>query len=568
MPGSGLTLIRALRNGDFDALRRCWLGTYAGLAAKEEVRQKDSSTYPGGLGAALNCRLACRLPGSTNWSLFPVAMAIACGMMFSSTVFAFDFADVAQRAQRLAAKPFKPQESNLPDALVNLSYFQYRDIRFKPERQYWRGAKLRFELAFFHQGLHFNRPVKIHEVAEDGVHEIKFSPEDFDYGMNKVDRNQVRALGFAGFRVHYPLNSAKYKDEALSFLGASYFRALGTGQRYGLSARGLALDTGLAAGEEFPQFVEFWIGRPAPYDKELTIHALLDSPRAAAAYRFVLRPGAETVMDIKVRLYLREKVGKLGLAALSTMYFYGENERPQFEDFRPEVHDSDGLSIHSGSGEWLWRPLVNPRRLLVSSYSMDDFVGFGLMQRDRAFGSYQDVFARYELRPSVWVEPKGKWGAGRIELIQIPTPDDTNDNIVAFWVPAAPPPPGKPIDFEYRLHWQKDAETRPPLAWVMQSRAGRRYTGKPDNSISFNVDFVGALLAKRPADAKVTAVVTADANGEVLEANTYRNEATGGWRTSLRIRRRDEKKPVELRAYLKEEDKTLSETWSYLLPPT
>lgn len=484
----------------------------------------------------------------------------------SAASFAFDFENVAAKAKKLAAAPYAPPEKNLSKTLANLSYDQYRDIRFDPEKSRWRDSKLPFELAFFHQGRMFDAPIKIHEVVGKRVQEIKFDPKAFNYGANKLNAEDLAGLGYAGFRVHYPVNKPKYKDEVLVFLGASYFRAVGKGQLYGLSARGLAVDTALNSGEEFPQFVEFWIERPTPSAKQLTIYALLDSRRVSGAYQFVLKPGTDTVVDVKARLYLRENVTKLGIAPLTSMYFFGENQRSQVEDYRPEVHDSDGLSVHSGTGEWIWRPLVNPKRLLVTSYGLNNPLGFGLMQRDRLFSNYEDLEARYEVRPSAWVEPRGQWGPGRVELIQIPTPDETNDNIVAFWVPESPPRPGVPLDFEYRLSWQKDAEKRPPLSWVTQTRRGHGWVSKPDDSIALAVDFEGPIFKKLPADAPVEAVVSVDANGKLQEINAIRNETTGGWRMTVKLRRVDEKKPVELRGYLNSNNNTLSETWSYILP--
>ena len=320
------------------------------------------------------------------------------------------------------------------------------------------------------------------------------------------------------------------------------------------------------SGEEFPRFTEFWIERPEPQARELRLYALLDSPRASGAYRFVLKPGVDTVLDVRVQLYLRQNVAKLGLAPLTSMYFFGENDRTGIDDFRPEVHDSDGLSIEAGTGEWIWRPLVNPKRLLVTSFAVTNPLGCGLLQRDRGFSDYEDLESRYETRPSAWIEPKGKWGAGRIELVQIPTPDETNDNIVAYFVPDVSPQPQQPYDFEYRLLWQKDNETLPTLAHVAQTRRGHGYVRKPDDSISLMIDFEGAVLRKLPRDAPVQGVVNADSNIDIIEANAYRNDVTGGWRLALRIKRQDDKKPGELRAFLRNGTTTLSETWSYILP--
>jgi periplasmic glucans biosynthesis protein len=495
-----------------------------------------------------------------------LAAAFAALALCSRLALAFGFDDVAQRAQALAAGPYK-KGAGLPKELQGLDYDHYRDIRYRPDRFLWRGTASPFEIAFFHPGLYYDQPVKIHEVTGQGVREIPYNAEDFDFGSNKVDTSKLHGLGFAGFRAHYALNTPKYKDEVLVFLGASYFRALGRGQIYGQSARGLAIDTALPSGEEFPRFTEFWIERPAAAAKELVVYALLDSRRASGAYRFVVRPGVSTAVEVKARLFLRESVGKLGLAPLTSMFFFGENQRAAYDDYRPEVHDSDGLQVRTGGGEWIWRPLVNPKRLLVTSFATADPAGFGLMQRDREFLDYEDTEVRHELRPSVWVEPKGKWGAGRIELVQIPAPDETNDNIVAYWVPERAPAPRQAFDFEYRLLWQKDAETHPALAWVTQSRRGRGYMRNPDNSIGFVVDFEGAALGKLAADAAVEAVVSADSNAQILERNSYRNEVTGGWRMTVRLRRLDDAKPVELRGFLRSGGEALSETWSYVLPP-
>jgi len=485
----------------------------------------------------------------------------------SGTALGFGFDAVAQRAQRLAAAPYRAQEVRLPNELQGIDYDHFREIRFKPERALWHDAKLPFEIAFFHLGLYYNRPVRINEVSGDVIREIRYDAAMFDYGANKFDPRRMSGLGFAGFRVHYAVNTPKYKDEVLVFLGASYFRALGKGQVYGISARALAIDTGLASGEEFPAFVEFWIERPAPGANELTIYALLDSKRASGAYSFVLKPGAETAVEVRSRLFMRDNVSRLGLAPLTTMYFFGENQRSTRDDYRPEVHDSDGLSIHSGTGEWIWRPLVNPKRLLVTSFALTNPTGFGLMQRDRNFDHYEDLEARYDLRPSAWVQPKGNWSAGRVELVEIPSPDETNDNIVAYWVPDVPPPPKTPLDLEYRLLWQRESAMRPPSSWVTQTRRGRGYTRNDDGSLGWVIDFDGPALRKLPVDAEVEGVVTVDANGELREAVAHHNDATGGWRLVLRIARSDAAKPLEMRAYLRTRTSTVSETWSYVLPP-
>lgn len=488
-------------------------------------------------------------------------------LSWSAPALAFSLDDVARRAQELAAAPYVRPAASLPEELRSLGYDQYRDIRFRPDRALWRDARSRFEVMFFHQGWFFDQPVRINEITPEGVREIPFDPNDFDYGKNGVDRSRLGKLGFAGFRVHFPLNASTYKDETLAFLGASYFRALGRGQRYGASARGLAIDTALSAGEEFPRFVEFWIQRPHPSASELTIFALLDSPRAAGAYRFVLRPGVTTIVDVDARLFLRDAVGKLGIAPLTSMFFFGGNQHAAKDDYRPQVHDSDGLLVQSSTGEWIWRPLVSPKRLLVTSFALTDPLGFGLMQRERRFDRYEDLEARYETRPSAWIEPKDAWGAGRVELVEIPLPDETNDNVVAYWVPDRAPGRGEAVDYRYRILWQKDRETRSPLAWVAQTLRGRGYARSPDDTVEFHVDFAGPALDRLPKDAKVERVVSAGANGTIVEQNTVYGEPAGCWRVVLRVRRHDGGEPVEMRASLRSGSEVLTETWSYVLPP-
>ena len=482
---------------------------------------------------------------------------------------AFDFNDVAAKAKALAQRNYEAPAKNLPRELENLSFDAYRDIRYRPEKFLWRNNTLPFEIAFFHQGYFFDRPVKINEVNAQGVREIRFNPADFTYGANKVDPAKLRNLGFAGFRIHFPINTPKYKDEIISFLGATYFRALGKNQHYGQSARGLAIDTALSSGEEFPHFVEYWLVRPAAGAREIVVYALLDSRRATGAYRFTIRPGDDTIVDVKTRLFLRSNVSKLGIAPLTSMFYFGENQPPAVPDFRPEAHDSDGLSIHSGTGEWIWRPLVNPKRLLVTSFALSNPQGFGLLQRDRRFASYEDLALRYETRPGVWIQPKGKWGAGRVELVQIPTPDETNDNIVAQWIPDTPPAPKQPYDLEYRMLWQKDNEPRPNQAWVTQTRRGHGWGhGKPDDSELFVVDFEGTVFKALGDKARIEPVVSGEQNVQILNTYYQRNEATGGGRMNIRIRRVDADKPVELRGYLRNGNIAISETWSYILPPS
>ena len=479
---------------------------------------------------------------------------------------AFGLDDVAKRAQELAAGAYQDQKGAVPDWLVNLSYDQWRDIRFRPDDSLWRNRKSSFEVQFFHPGLFYDRPVRINTVDAKGVQPVAFSPNLFDYGKNKFASQVPQDLGFAGFRIHYPIKTPKYHDEVIVFLGASYFRALGRNEAFGLSARGLAVDTAESSGEEFPWFREFWLVVPSPGAKEMEIYALLDSPSVAGAYRFVVRPGVETEVDVEARLFMRREVKKLGVAPLTSMYFHGENDLRDVVDFRPEVHDSDGLLLQTGTGEWIWRPLDNPRALHVSSFSTEHPKGFGLIQRDRDFANYQDLEARSELRPSAWVEPKGDWGKGRVELIEIPTKSDIHDNIVAFWVPAEAPKPGTPASFAYTMSWYGDDPKRPPGGRVV---ATRRDFGTFEDAHRFVVDFDGGKLAKLPADTVVRGVVSiagGDDSAELLDQQVVKNPVTGGWRLAFQVRPRH-KGPVDVRAFLDKGGEALTETWSNVILP-
>ena len=486
---------------------------------------------------------------------------------------AFGFEQVAQLAFARAQAPYAPAAAVLPAQLQGLDYDGLRDIRFRPDHSLWRAARSPFEVQFFHRGLYQREPVRLHELTPQGVRSLPYDSSDYDFGANAVQPQAWGDLGHAGLRIHYPLNGSQYKDELVVFLGASYFRALGAGQQYGLSARGLAIDTVGGAGEEFPRFTEFWLQRPAADAQRVVVYALLESPRATGAYRFEVIPGAQTVTRVQARVFLRAgqaPIATLGIAPLTSMFFSGENQ-PRPGDFRPEVHDSDGLAIASGDGEWLWRPLQNPVRSTVNSFAVQQLRGFGLMQRDRAFASYQDVEARYERRPAAWVRPLGDWGPGRVELLQLHTPDETHDNVVAYWVPAQLPAPLAPLDFAYEIAWQGDRQQTPPGSRVTQSRRGMGYTRltplELSGQVQYVLDFAGPALDALPADAAVTAVVTADDNGRVLEQLAYPNPASQSWRLTLRVQRLDPSRPVELRAFLQHDTHILSETWSNIILP-
>ncbi|MGH8440915.1 MAG: glucan biosynthesis protein G, partial [Pseudomonas sp.] len=411
-----------------------------------------------------------RTPGNRLRKAF-LAGATLVGLFSAGQLWAFNLDDVAAKAKDLAGQKYEAPKSNLPAVFRDMKYADYQQIRFLPEKAEWAKDKTPFKLSFYHQGMHFDTPVKINEVTSTKVEEIKYDPSRFDFGSVQFDPKATENLGYAGFRVLYPINKADKQDEIMTLLGASYFRVVGKGHVYGLSARGLAIDTALPSGEEFPRFTEFWIEKPKATDKHLVIYALLDSPRSTGAYKLTLRPGSDTIVDVKSKVFLRDHVSRLGIAPLTSMFLFGGNQPSKVLNYRPALHDSEGLSIHAGNGEWLWRPLNNPKHLAVSNFSVENPRGFGLLQRQREFSQFEDLDDNYQKRPSAWIEPVGDWGKGTVDLVEIPTADETNDNIVAFWSPEKLPEPGTPFEYAYRLHWTIDESGfhSPNLGWVKQT---------------------------------------------------------------------------------------------------
>ncbi len=476
---------------------------------------------------------------------------------------AFDFAGLRERARLLAAKPYATTAGGLPATWQKLTYDQYRRIRFRPEQSWWRREALPFELQFFHPGWLFNRPVQISEVAGGTVTPIKFTPVFFNYDDLDADRGPP-PTGFAGFKVLYDLN--KPGDEVGSFLGASYFRLLCEKAVYGLSARGLALNTAEAGGEEFPAFEEFWIERPAAGARQLVLYALLDSASVTGAYRFVISPGADTVVDVTAVVYCRQSVKVLGFAPLTSMFWYGENSPAEAHvGPRPEVHDSDGLMILSDTGEWSWRPLTNPSAVRVMAFNEENPRGFGLVQRDRDFESYRDREAQYHLRPSAWVEPSGTWGRGAVRLVELPTPNEYSDNIVAFWVPEQPPAPGQALEFDYKLHWYLD-QIHPPGGWAASTQLDSSKL-RSSGDMGFTVDFDGPDLQREKLGAGVEAVVSVGPGGALESAEAQKDPASGRWHATFSVKPDGSGRPVELRCFLKKAPHVLTETWTYLWNP-
>ena len=495
----------------------------------------------------------------------PCLLILALAMSAGRADELFDFEVLQFRAKAMAFQPHVEAKMRVPEWLQKLNYDQINEIKFDPRLAWWRAEELPFQLAFFHPGGLFNRPVRVNEVINKVARPIGFSSRYFDYGKNKPGRVPAD-LGFAGFKVLHELNQAGKWDELVSFLGASYFRALGKQHHYGLSARGLAVDTAEPAGEEFPVFEEFWIERPSIGGRSLTVYALLNSPSMVGAYRFVLLPGEDTVMRVRAAVYCRKNPAVFGIAPLTSMYAHGENSGWSQADFRPEVHDSDGLLVQNGAGEWIWRPLTNPKGVRVVAFQDNAPKGFGLLQRDRQFEHYGDLEAFYHQRPSLWVEPVGNWGAGAVRLVELPTKDEFSDNIVAFWVPAKLPPAGEAIEFEYNLHWFSEADRRPPGGQTSSTRVAE-VPGRPELR-RFVVEFTSPYLSGQPDDPEIEALV-AVSGGARQEHHTVvqKNRFTGAWRVVFEIRPDPSGSPVELRCFLRKGPHVLTETWSYLWNP-
>src|SRR6266436_8118333 len=471
----------------------------------------------------------------------------------------FDRSVVRQLAHDAAGKPYKTPDTKLPDNLKNLDYDHYRQIRFLPERALWRSEKLPFQVQFFHRGFFYEPRVDIYEVADGQATRIAYRPDNFSFGSNPPPKADAD-LGFAGFRIHAPMNRADYFDEVCVFLGASYFRAVAKGEIYGLSARGLAINTGEAKGEEFPLFKTFWIEKPAPNATSIVVHALLDSESAAAAYRFTIRPGETTVFDVEMAIYPRVDLDRPGLAPMTSMFFFGPNDRIDVDDFRPSVHDSDGLAIFNGRGEELWRPLSNPKDLQISTFSDLNPHGFGLMQRQKDFLSFQDIESSFERRPSLWAEPIGDWGDGSVQLIEIPTKEEIHDNIASFWHPKAALQAKGEYTYTYRLHWGPDTPKPISLARFSRTAVGARGEGIKIFVLNLTGDKLRLVDPK-----KIRGAVTAE-KAKVQNVVTQPNPAIGGWRLSFELSV-DEKVPVEIRASLMQENDPISEVWVYRWTP-
>lgn len=482
---------------------------------------------------------------------------------------------VAKKAEQRAHKPFHSPRADLPAFLTQLTYDQYGQIAFRDDHALWAEEKLPFRVEFFHLGYIFNEPVHLNEFTPTHVQPVRFVPDFFDYRQLKLPGEIPANTGYAGFKILNQLNTPGKWDELGAFQGASYFRLLGENQIYGLSARGLALDCGEdGRPEEFPIFTDWWLGKPQHDDDVVLLYALLDSVSCTGAYEFLIHPGQSTVAEVEAILYFRDQdniravdpkrkpLATIGYAPLTSMFWIGASSERKFDDYRPEVHDSDGLLLHQDNGEMLWRPLVNGSALRHQTFHANNIRGFGLLQRNRKFDDYQDIFHSYERVPSVWVAPHGAWGDGDVHLVELSTGYEGLDNIVAFWNPASKPAPLQPLRFGYTLYWTMESDMTLSSNEVVSTRVG--LNPRAQDQRQFVIDYNVPTLTREQEPPAVAA--TCSTNAAVVLSQIFRNKADKTWRVVLNVQPKPGQRsatPVDIRCALKRGNDTVSETWVY-----
>jgi len=479
------------------------------------------------------------------------------------------------RAQQLANETFSDWRQEPPKEIRKLTYDQYRDIRFNPKKAIWRYDHIPFQVHLFHPGWIQSDQVDIHLIEGGRVENIRYSQDFFDFGTNNIALPEGK-MKFSGLRVHYPINRADYLDELIVFQGATYFRALAKDLVYGLSARTVTVNCGGPGTEEFPRFRAFWLKRPEDKENQVTIFGLLDSPSLAGAAEFVVIPGTITTVKTRVAIYARKKIAHLGIAPLTSMYWYGRQTGLRFSDFRPEVHDSDGLLMNNRAGEWLWRPLAHEGKFRFCSFVDNNPKGFGLFQRDRSFTSYTDLEAHYQDRPSAWVTPIGDWGEGAVRLLELPTVDEFNDNIVAFWEPKKTLAAGQNAEFAYEIQWFSDNPKLPDAGRTVTTRVADVPDPEDKERVAdgktvirkFVLDFRWPEVIEDASSTNQIIPIVSVQKGTLLgkpvqQYNAY--ERT--WRVFFKVAAQKGSDAVECRAFINRNDKPVTETWIYLWNP-
>jgi glucans biosynthesis protein len=502
-------------------------------------------------------KLAAALPCVVAWPRLGLAAINAPGLKEGET---FSREALIAFARELAKAPYVAPDTSLPAPFQDLDYPHYVGIKFRPERAIWSSEQRGFVIEPLHRGFIYAAPVDLFTIEDGRVLIVPYDPSLFDFGSIGAPSPDLK-LGFSGFRLKAPFDASDRFDDFAIFQGASYFRAIAKAQSYGAVARGLALDTGEASGEEFPFFRAFWIERPQSGANSLVVHALLDSEATTGAFRFILKPGDMTIVDVDAVVIPRSRIEHVGIAPLNSMYFFGANDRKGVDDVRLAVHQSSGLQIWNGGGEWIWRPLQNPETLQISAFVDTNPRGFGLLQRTRDVAAFQDEGHRYERQPSVWVTPLGDWGEGSIQLVEIPSDSEIHDNIIAYWRPKNPLEQGQEYSFSYRTTWCWSPQDKPQQAVAQQTRTG---TGGNRNR-RFVIDFEGDIFLDSERVKKITPMVTVNP-GKVREITFSTDPPRRLGRLSFLLDP-DNETFSEMRAVLKSGDEAVSETWLYRWTP-
>ncbi|GBF48556.1 periplasmic glucan biosynthesis protein, MdoG [Leptospira ryugenii] len=475
-----------------------------------------------------------------------------------------DFNSLKSKAKKLQETAFVELKAHSSKELAALPYDRYKNIRFLTEKSIWRKEGSNFQIQFLPPGHLYNQSIYINELIEDSYQGIPFSADYFDW----TDVGSVKfgpEFGHSGFKIHFPINTEEHTDEFVVFQGSSYFRMVSKNQVYGLSARGLAINTGMPnVAEEFPVFREFWLKKPSPSDPKMIVYALLDSRSATGAYQFEIFPGEVTKCTVTAEIYLRKPVEKLGLAPLTSMFWYGENSSIPQGQVYPEVHDSDGLQILTSNGELLWRPIDNPKRPHIHSFELENPKGYGLIQRDKEFANYEDVHMKYHLRPSAWIEPSSGFQKGNLQLYRFPTKQDSDDNVTLLWVPNETPDPGQPLNLEYTIYWNSSLPKK--LAYVHATRINALKEGEKLYLIDFKGEIIKSLVES--GQNPIPVVESWNEPWEPSNVSVVWIPESEKLRLSFQLPTKLGSKGTELKAYLKNKDDTISEVWTISYEPS
>ncbi len=502
-------------------------------------------------------------------------MSILAPLLFLSSIFGDasgqeekikNFEDLKTAVVQISRASKQESPKELPSWLSKLNYDDLRKIRYNPKKAVWRSERLPFQLQFFHPGSNQTGQIKMHLIENGSARAFPFSQDLFEYDPELHVEPIGEGLSFSGFRIHFPLNRNDYLDELMVFQGATYYRVLAEGLNYGISSRTIMIDPEKGEDEEFPSFTDFWVFMPDKDARSLRVMGLFESPSLVGAADFIIRPGISTIIDVDVFISSRKKEAiHYGIAPLRSMFWYGENSSAKWGDFRPEVHDSDGLLIHTSADRWIWRPLSNDGRIKKSFFTDRNPRGFGLMQRDRRFESYRDLEARYHSRPSVWIEPKGDWGDGYVSLIESPSSSEYTDNISAVWFPKEHLAPGGTADFSYRQTWFMDNRNLPSLGRTVSSFIYQP-AGTPPEARKFIIEFYwpGVQTEEGRRDLSINAVAD---NAEILNKHADYNYHENLYRVFFDTVAKDKSKPIELNLDISRGGNPITETWTYQWTP-